>query len=46
MEQNTTDKVEWRWDLLRGANHYVVNISCPTKEELEKRVQKIIQQKH
>ncbi|MFI5129567.1 MAG: exosortase N [Chitinophagales bacterium] len=44
--KNTTDQVEWRLDLLRGANHYVlVNISCPTKEELDKEVEMIIQLK-
>jgi len=44
--KNTTSQLEWRWDLLRGANHYaLVNISCSTRKQLETEVQKIIHQK-
>jgi exosortase N len=43
---STIDQVEWRWDLLNGAGHYVlVNISCPSKEELRQEVEKIVHQK-
>jgi hypothetical protein len=44
-KNNTTDQLAWRWDLLRGADHYVlVNVSCLAKEELKNEVQKIVQQ--
>jgi exosortase N len=46
-KKNTISQFEWRWDLVRGADHYVlVNVSCSTKKELIKEVQKIDQEKN
>ena len=45
-DKSTTSQLEWRWDLMRGANHYVlVNVSCPGKKELEMEMQRIIEHK-
>ena len=42
-KRSTTNQFKWRWDLLKGSNHYIlVNVTCSTKEELNDEVQKIV----
>ena len=37
---------KWRWDMIKGSEDYaVVNVTCSGREELEKRLKIIFQQK-
>lgn len=40
----TTSQLEWRWKMLQQARHFsLVNITCSTREELQKQVKLFIQ---
>lgn len=44
--KRTVDQFEWRTDLLRGGNDYaIVNVTCATKDQLDKEVKRIIDQR-
>jgi len=43
---STVSQFKWRWDMLRGAESYaVINVTCASREELDRQVKKIFQEK-
>ncbi len=41
-----TSQFEWRWDMLKGADIYaVINVTCASRQELEKQVKSIFREK-